>query len=201
MQSESFATQLRAAMRAAFPPHHERVQGYYAMMQYHLGWLDEHLQPAITDGGKFVRPMLVVLANRSLGGHDEQALPLAAGIQLLHDFSLVHDDIEDDSATRRGRPTLWKRWGLAHGINAGDGMLSLAHRAVHQLSDAGVPPQRVLHILGEFEETILRICQGQYLDLAAEGSLDVTEEQYLQMIRGKTAALIAASAGLGGRVT
>jgi geranylgeranyl diphosphate synthase type I len=188
------------AMRAAFPAERAAVQRFYAMMRYHLGWLDEQLQPAEADSGKLLRPLLVLLSNRALGGTDRQALPLAAGIQLLHDFSLVHDDIEDNSATRRGRSTLWNIWGLAHGINAGDGMFAIAHRAVHGLSDQGVPPERVVRILREFEETILRICEGQYLDISFEGRMDVTEEQYLRMIGGKTAALAAASTGLGAQV-
>ncbi len=188
------------AMRNSFPTAEGGVDRFYAMMQYHLGWLDEHLQPTESGGGKLVRPMLTLLTNRTLGGTDEQALPLAAGIQLLHDFSLVHDDIEDNSAMRRGRPTIWKLWGQAHGINAGDGMFTLAHRALHRLSDVGVPPQRVLRILREFEETILRLCEGQYLDIAAEGSIDISETSYLRLIKGKTAALTAAAAGLGARV-
>ncbi len=188
------------AMREAFPPASGDVAPFYAQMQYHLGWLDEHGQPDHADSGKLLRPLLVLLSNRALGGTDEQALPLAAGIQLIHDFSLIHDDIEDHSVQRRGRRTLWNIWGLEHGINTGDGMFALAHRAVHGLSDRGVPAERVVGILRRFEDTILRICEGQYLDMQAEGSLDVTEEQYLRMIGGKTAALAAASVGLGAQV-
>jgi geranylgeranyl diphosphate synthase type I len=79
-------------------------------------------------------------------------------------------------------------------------MFSLAHRSVHRLADVGVPPARTLRIMRDFEETILRICEGQYLDMAAEGRLDIAETQYLRMIRGKTAMLSAASAGLGARI-
>ncbi len=197
---KSEQAQIVEAMRAVFPPSEPRLERFYAMMQYHLGWLDEELQPTVADGGKLVRPTLALLANRALGGADAQALPLAAAIQLLHDFSLMHDDIEDNSATRRGRPTVWKLWGLSHGVNAGDGMFALAHRALHGLGDAGVPPQRVLRILREFEAMILRLCEGQYLDIAAEGRMDISEEEYLCMISGKTAALTAAAAGLGALV-
>jgi geranylgeranyl diphosphate synthase type I len=192
--------QIIDAMRAAFPASQPDVERFYAMMRYHLGWLDERLQPSEADNGKLLRPLLVLLANRVLGGTDAQALPLAAGIQLLHDFSLIHDDIEDSSTTRRGRPTVWNVWGLAHGVNTGDGMFALAHRAVHHLSDRGVPPQRIVRILREFEETILRICEGQYLDISFEGGMDVTEAQYVRMIGSKTAALAAAATGLGAQV-
>lgn len=193
-----------AAMRAAFPAEAgdtgRGVAPFYAMMQYHLGWLDEQFAPVAAGSGKLLRPLLVVQANRIFGGTDAQALPLAAGIQLLHDFSLIHDDIEDNSATRRGRRTAWSIWGVPHGINIGDGMFVLAHRAVHGLSDAGVASERVLRIVREFEDTILRICEGQYLDMAAEGRMDVSENQYLRMIKGKTAMLAAASTGLGARI-
>lgn len=200
MADQDVQAQIVAAMRAAFPPTEPAVAPYYAMMQYHLGWLDERLQPARSSGGKLVRPLLVLLSNRIFGGTDDQALPLAAGIQLLHDFSLIHDDIEDNSATRRGRTTAWTIWGVPHAINAGDGMFALAHRAIHGLHDASVAPQRVLGVLRDFEETVLRICEGQYLDMSAEGSMDVTVEQYLQMIRGKTAMLTAAATGLGAQL-
>lgn len=200
MADQDVQAQIVAAMRGAFPQADPSLTPYYAMMQYHLGWLDEQFQPVEASGGKLVRPLLVVLANRIFGGADEQALPLAAGIQLLHDFSLIHDDIEDNSATRRGRKTAWTIWGLPHAINVGDGMFALAHRAVHGLSDVGVAPQRVLRILHDFEETILRICEGQYLDMSAEGRMDVSIEQYLTMIRGKTAKLTAAATGLGAQL-
>src|SRR6187431_2310660 len=111
-QTES-RTSIQAAMRTAFPAAEARVERFYAMQQYQLGWRDARLGPADVDPGKLLRPQLVLLACRAAGGDARQALPLAAGIQLIHDFSLIHDDIEDISDTRRGRPTVWKLWGLA----------------------------------------------------------------------------------------
>jgi geranylgeranyl diphosphate synthase, type I len=187
-------------MREIFPEPQPDTGPFYAMMQYHLGWLDEQFAPAKANSGKLIRPLLVLLANRIFGGNDQQALPLAAGIQLIHDFSLIHDDIEDNSEVRRGRKTAWKIWGVAQGINTGDGMFALAHCAVHRLSDVGVPAQRVLNILRDFDGTILQICEGQYLDMAGEGQMDVSIERYVQTIRRKTAMLTAAATGLGTRV-
>jgi geranylgeranyl diphosphate synthase type I len=132
-----------------------------------------------------------------VGGDPALALPLAAGIQLIHDFSLIHDDIEDNSDTRRGRTTVWKQWGLAQGLNAGDGMFVVAHLALHRMAEIGVPPGVVLEVLHRFDQTILTICEGQYLDLSFEGNLAIGEDDYLAMIARKTAALIAAAAGLG----
>lgn len=192
-------SQIQAEMRSVFPVVEGRLQRFYAMQEYHLGWRNEDLTPAEADPGKLIRPQLVLLACAAAGGDPQQALPLAAGIQLLHDFSLIHDDIEDDSAMRRGRRTLWNIWGLAHGINAGDAMFVLAHLAIHRLAEVGLPAERVLAILRRFDEVILRICEGQYLDLSFEGDLSITPADYLAMIGGKTAALIAGAAELGAR--
>lgn len=187
-------------MRAAFPPAEARVARFYAMQEYHLGWRDEQLTPTDADPGKLIRPQLAMLACQAAGGDPRQALPLAAGIQLLHDFTLIHDDIEDDSDTRRGRRTLWSIWGLAQGINAGDGMFVIAHLAIHRLAEAGVPAERALAVLRRFDEVILAVCEGQFLDLSFEGDLTITADDYLAMIGRKTAALIAGSAALGAMV-
>lgn len=188
---------IQSAMRAAFPAAEARVAQFYGMQEYQLGWRDEHLAPANFDPGKLLRPRLSLLACRLAGGDPRQCLPLAAGIQLIHDFSLIHDDIEDNSDTRRGRPTTWKVWGLAQGLNAGDGMFVIAHLSLHRMAEIGVPPATVLEILRRFDQTILTICEGQFLDLSYEGNLEIDEDAYLAMISRKTAALIAASAGLG----
>ena len=193
--------EIHAAMRAALPaPADPALAEYYRMMEYHLGWRDANLLPETADVGKLVRPLFAILACRALGGSDAHALPLAAAIQLLHDFSLIHDDIEDHSAQRRGRATVWRLWGLEVGINVGDGMFTVAHCALHRLSDVGVAPATVLAVLRGFEAAILRICEGQHLDLTAEGRFDIGEARYLAMIRGKTAALFGAAARLGARL-
>ena len=197
MTRADIRTQIQDTMRAAFPIAEACVERFYAMQEYQLGWRDERLAPADFDPGKLLRPQLSLLACRAAGGDPRQALPLAAGIQLIHDFSLIHDDIEDNSDTRRGRPTVWTLWGLAQGINAGDGMFVVAHLSLHRLSAAGVPAEVALEVLRRFDQTILTICEGQYLDLSFEGNLAISEADYLAMISRKTAALVAAATGLG----
>jgi geranylgeranyl diphosphate synthase type I len=197
MSQPDIRISIQAAMRAAFPEAEARVAQFYAMQEYQLGWRDEALTPTHVDSGKLLRPYLTMLACRAAGGDPRRALPLAAGIQLIHDFSLIHDDIEDNSDTRRGRPTVWKLWGLAQGVNTGDGMFVVAHLVLHQLAAAGVPAEVVLEVIQRFDQTILTICEGQYLDLSFEGNLSISEADYLAMISRKTAALIAAAAGLG----
>jgi geranylgeranyl diphosphate synthase, type I len=200
MTNLDIKTAIQAEMRAAFPAAEQRVERFYAMQEYHLGWRDSRLAPAAADPGKLLRPQLALLSCRAVGGDIGQALPLAAGIQLIHDFSLIHDDIEDQSDTRRGRITVWKQWGLAHGINAGDGMFVVAHLALHRMAAQGVPAERALRILERFDRTILTICEGQYLDLSFEGDLTINEADYLAMIGRKTAALIAGAAAMGSMV-
>ncbi len=184
-------------MRAAFPVVEQRVAHFYAMQEYHLGWRDADLQPALFDPGKLLRPQLAILACRAVGGQMEQVLPLAAAIQLIHDFTLIHDDIQDQSDMRRGRETVWKQWGLAHGINVGDGMFIIAHMSLYRLTDAGVPAPVILDVLQRFEATNLRICEGQFLDLSFEGDLGICEADYLAMIERKTATLLAGAASMG----
>ena len=200
-QQLSLVEQIKTAMQAAIPQQVDpNLRTYYHIMEYHLGWRDEHLTLAPANPGKLIRPTLAVLACSALGGDAEQALPLAAAIQLLHDFTLVHDDIEDHSAQRRGRTTVWKLWGEELAINVGDGMFAVAHRALYRLSRVGVAPATILAVVEDFEETILRVCEGQHLDITGEGRFDITEDRYIAMIGGKTAALLAASARLGARL-
>jgi geranylgeranyl diphosphate synthase type I len=191
---------IQEAMRAAFPESESRVARFYAMQQYHLGWRDVELMPAIVDPGKLLRPYLALLACQSVGGRVEQALPLAAGIELIHNFTLIHDDIQDVSPMRRGRDTLWNLWGLAHGITAGDSMFALAHLAVHRLHTMGVPATVVLEVLQRLDETILAVCEGQYLDCSYEGNLSVAEDEYLSMICRKTSTLIGTALSTGALV-
>lgn len=191
---------IQRAMQAAFPEFTPNVETFYAMQEYHLGWRDLELRRSTADPGKLLRPQLALLACCAVGGTAEMALPLAAAIQLAHDFTLLHDDIQDNSDLRRGRVTVWKQWGVAQAINAGDGMLLVAHLALAQLLDAGVQPRVALEVMRRFDRTLLEVCEGQFLDMSFEGQISIGEDDYLAMIGRKTATLIASSAALGGLV-
>ena len=97
---------------------------FLGMIHYHMGWTDAELRPAGGNSGKRIRPLLCLLSCAAAGGDWRQALPAAAAIEILHNFSLVHDDIEDNSPTRRGRATLWTLWGQPQAINTGDAMFA-----------------------------------------------------------------------------
>lgn len=172
----------------------ERLGEYYAMLEYHLGW-----GPGLAHG-KRLRPLLCLLCCTSAGGDWRQALPLAAAIELIHNFSLIHDDIQDNSPLRHGRPTVWSRWGAAQAINAGDAMFTLAFLAPHRLTEVGVSAETTLFVLNELKLTCLGLTQGQYLDMSFEQRERVTVDEYLAMIERKTAVLIAAATHLGARL-
>jgi geranylgeranyl diphosphate synthase type I len=183
---------LRNALRGQ-----DALSAFYAMMQYHMGWLDAEGVPIQSSGGKRLRPLLCLLACEAVGGQVEHALPAAMAIELLHNFSLIHDDIQDGSDTRRHRTTVWKVWGVAHGINCGDAMFAAAFLGLSHLKSVGVPAERSLDAQRIFTETCLRLTEGQYLDMTFESQADVDMDDYLSMIGGKTAALISCSTRIG----
>ncbi len=174
--------------------------GHYGMLRYHMGWVDPQMQPVAVNSGKRIRPVVCLLACEAVGGEVEDALPLAAAVELLHNFSLIHDDVEDDSPTRRHRPTVWALWGVPQAINAGDAMFTLARLALHGLGSRPIPPAMAMDACMIFDHACLRLTEGQYLDMSFEGRLDVTVDEYLLMIEGKTAALLSASLELGALV-
>lgn len=169
----------------------------YDMMKYHLGWLDEDLKKVEQYRGKRFRPTLCLLVYNALSGVYDKALPAAAAIELIHNFSLIHDDIEDMDEERRHKATVWKLWGISQAINVGDGMHVLANLAALRLADLGVTSEKVVEVLKILNETIITLCEGQYLDMNFEDRLDITIEMYLDMIRRKTAALVEASTWIG----
>ena len=124
-------------MRAVVQTSDPRYAGLFGMLRYHMGWADAAFNPCQARTGKRVRPVLCLLACEACGGDWEQALPAAAALELMHNFSLIHDDVEDQDKTRRGRPTIWALWGEAQAINAGDVLFALAQLALLRLSERG----------------------------------------------------------------
>ncbi len=162
------------------------------MIRYHFGYD----APGGTKPGKRLRPQLLLRTALEEGGRLECALDAAVAIEILHNYSLVHDDIEDADELRHGRTTIWKKFGMPHGVNAGDALCAISYLAL--LHEEGeVAPGRVLDMLHVLHEANLRMCEGQGLDIGFETQSSVTMEQYLEMIAGKTGALFAASCELG----
>lgn len=170
----------------------ERTQTLYEMVRYHLG-LDR-------DGprGKRIRPLLGLLAYDSLTGEHEPALPGAAAVELGHNFSLVHDDIEDRDVERRHRATLWTVFGVAQAINTGDTLFTLSRMVLHRLTELGFSDSKVLALMRLYDQTCLALCEGQFMDIwGAEHDDRLSIDFYFDMIGRKTAALIAASVQAG----
>ncbi len=168
----------------------------YTMMRYHLGWVDDTGKPQPSPG-KMSRPTLCLLACEAVGGDWRSALPAAAAVELIHNFSLIHDDIQDGSWERRRRPTVWKVWGEPQAINAGDAMYVLAHVALFRLDQHKVPLHKIISVSRRLSQASLDLCEGQYLDIEFERHLDITVDQYLDMIDKKTAALFATALYFG----
>jgi geranylgeranyl diphosphate synthase type I len=166
--------------------------GVYEMARYHLG-LD-----GSGPSGKRIRPLLGLLAYASITGEYQRALPGAAAVELGHNFSLVHDDIEDGDRERRHRPSLWAKYGIPQAINTGDILFSLSRVALHRLSELGFADHTVLRLMRLYDSTCVALCEGQYLDIWMSDHDDaLSVDLYFDMIGRKTAALIAGSIEAG----
>jgi geranylgeranyl diphosphate synthase type I len=185
--------ELREVLRAG----DRSLSTFYGMMHYHFGWVDRAFQPIDGWGGKRLRPVICLLANEAAGGEFQQALPAAAAVEIIHNFSLAHDDIEDEDDVRRHRQTLWKVWGVPQALTVGDGLFALAHVALERLLERGVSPSRFLSAMAVLDRCCISLIEGQYLDLSFEGRAEVHEGEYLEMVGGKTAALLGCATELG----
>jgi geranylgeranyl diphosphate synthase type I len=172
-----------------------RDAGVYDLCRYHLGWVDAEGKPIQAETGKSVRPVLCLTACSGFGD-PLAAVDLAASLELLHSFSLVHDDIEDGDRERRHRTTLWAAFGVPLAINAGDGLFVQAFELLH-LGTGGLEPYRATRAFGLFTDACLRMIEGQHEDMEFERRESVSLDDYVAMVRGKTAALLGASLALG----
>ena len=164
------------------------------MISYHMGWEDEVGQ------GKRIRPLLTLLCTGALDSDFHCAMPAAVSVEFLHNFTLIHDDIEDRSDLRHGRETVWKRWGMAQAINAGDALFCIAQLAMLDLPQT-CGEEIAVQATKALNQVCLHLTRGQYQDIAFEADDDTELEAYLEMIRGKTAALISLSTTLAGIIT
>jgi len=155
----------------------------YNPMEYH-----------VLAGGKRIRPVLCMLACEAVGGNQEDVLPIATGIELLHAFTLAHDDIMDKDELRRGKKTLWKKHGEALAINTGDGMFAKAYESALDLK---TDPETHVKVLDILTRAIVQVCEGQALDVSFEKRSSVKLDEYLNMSAKKTGSLIGASTEIG----
>ncbi len=169
------------------------------MVRYQLGWEDMEGKPQ-EGTGKRLRPSLCLLACEAAGGDWRGALPAAAAIEFVHNFSLIHDDVQDRDTERHHRPTVWSVWGDAQAINAGDALLALARLQVLSLGRAGLPSETVVEAARVLDERTFEMVAGQTLDVAFEERLDIDVPAYLDMVEKKSGALFDCSLHLGGLI-
>lgn len=177
------------ALRAAVDRLHPRLR---QVASYHRGWVDVDGHEVPDGGGKALRPALAVLGAEAVGAPGVIALPGAIAAELVHDFSLLHDDLMDGDIERRHRPTAWTAYGVGPALLAGDALLALAYEVLQEVrTPAGTAAQELLTI------AVRRLVAGQADDLDFERRLDVSVEDYVTMAAGKTAALLSCSAAIG----
>jgi len=177
-----------------------RTKLFHEMLTYQMGWTGERAGPEAT--GKRIRPLMVLLTCLALSvseGEDgtwQFALPAAAAVELVHNFSLVHDDIQDNSPKRRGRDTAWVKWGAPVAINVGDALFVISSQAIIDLK-ANYAAEVVMKAAEVLHNTCLELTRGQFLDMSYEERKDLGVEDYWPMISGKTAALLSACCHIG----
>ncbi len=170
------------------------------LMQNTLNAEDERiyglLAPYVMRGGKRIRPMLALLTCGATGGKYESVTEAAAIIELFHNFTLIHDDIEDDSQFRRGKPTLHITHGLPMALNSGDALYTLIWKKIVSLD---LEPKKLLELQRLYANAFKKVVDGQGIEISwiQSDKFDVSEEEYFQMIGGKTSALIGLSCELG----
>lgn len=185
--SQAIDAELERTIEFAFA---ESTSDLKEIFIYHLG-----LEAQAGKKGKRVRPVLTALCTAGAGAEWRKSVPAACAIELIHNFSLIHDDIEDNGDIRRGKPAVWKKWGLAKGINAGDAMFATAFDVLS--SNQTLSDQQNLSCTRLLGKTCIALTEGQQLDIEYEMRETVSPEDYLRMVIGKTAALIACCTEMG----
>ena len=167
----------------------------YSMMEHHLGWLSD------TDSvsALILRPLgaLCLASCESLSATVEAALPTAAAIELVQNFCEIHDDIQAGKISRNDRDSVWRKWGPAQAINAGDGIHALARLALLGLGERGVGPDRVFEAVKLLDKASLATCEGRFMDLEAQERLDISSDSYMKMAEAKAGSLYACAMEFG----
>ncbi|MDR1331894.1 MAG: polyprenyl synthetase family protein [Tannerella sp.] len=163
----------------------EAIRGLTPESRHPAGLFDP-IRYTLSNGGKRIRPAFMLMACDVYGGRIDEALPPALGMEVFHNFTLLHDDLMDEANIRRNRPTVHKKWNRNTAILSGDAMLISAYRLIGE-----TPAPHLREILSLFTQTALEICEGQQFDMEFESRTDVTEAEYIEMIRLKTAVLLA----------
>ena len=167
------------------------------MFHYQMGWMDQHGNPTTASIRHCLHPMMCLAACESLSGDFMPALPAAAAVELVYNFSLIHEDIQSGNPNRGSRESLWWIWGPGQAINAGDGMHAIARLALMRMADNGAPADQALAALRTLDKSCLDMFEGQHQDLVFQERLDVGVASYLKMAELKAGALTGLAMSLG----
>jgi geranylgeranyl diphosphate synthase type I len=191
---ESYRSALDGELREVFSSR----QGFlYDLLRYHLGWTDRQGLSEDNPRPATLPSLLPLVSCEALTGDFRPALPAAAGVDLVYNFTLVHGDVQAARPEAQDRPSVWWVWGPAQAINAGDGLHALGRIATMGLAQNGVPAERVLQAVQSLDRACLSSCEGQYLDLEFQDRMVVTTAAYFDMIERKTGALTGCAAESG----
>ena len=169
----------------------------YNLLRYHLGWVDQQGGPQDGDTALHFQGAVAIASCEALGADYRPALPAAAGVELVHHFTLVHGEVQAGRAEEVDRPSIWWVWGPAQAINAGDGLHALGRTAMMRMAGNGTPAERVLRAVRSLDTACLRLCEGQYMDLEFQDQLMVTTVAYMEMVNRKSGALTGCAAESG----
>jgi len=169
----------------------------YDVLRYHLGWVDQQGQPQTGTAPLNFQPALALAACEALGGDFQNALPVAASVELIYNFTLIHGDVQAGRADPGDRPSVWWIWGPAQAINAGDGLHALGRTTMMRLAQKDIPADRVLRAVKSLDMACLTLCEGQYMDLQFQDQMMVTTTAYMDMIGRKAGALASCAAESG----
>ena len=192
---QRLTTAIENHLKESIQRHYKRFDALFLeMITYHLGWSGPGA--CLQTQGKRLRPMLMLLCTAALGEDWRKALPAATSVEILHNFTLIHDDVQDDSPLRHGRPTVWKKIGVPQAINAGDALFSTSQLLMLELTQY-FSTEKVRQACLILNQAALNLSFGQFLDISFESRVDVSVESYLEMISNKTGVLISAATEIG----
>ena len=191
---ETYRQAVEAELRDVF----DGREGFlYSLLRYHLGWVDQDGQADDGNTPLHFQGAVALVACEALGADFQTALPAAAGVELVHHFTLVHGEVQAGRAESVDRPGIWWVWGPAQAINAGDGLHALGRTAIMRLGARGMPADRVLRAVRSLDQACLLLCEGQYMDLEFQDQMVVTTGAFLDMVSRKAGALTGAAAAAG----
>lgn len=200
MDLESLRKEVELEIRAMLSKGSTPLFGLSLMNHYHLGFADREGNPVEGAKGKYLRPIFCMAICGGLAGDVRLSISSAASLELIHRTTLIFDDIQDVGKERNGQPTMWCIWGENQAINAGLALSCFARLAAQRSLFRGLPAETTLGILSVLENAVLELCWGQYFDLSFMETLDLTVDDYLRMVQGKTAALFGAACEVGALV-